>query len=210
MKNSTLILLFALIGAPVLASTERDAISVACTVGKALDETKLGPAERLKACNRWIALEPDGNRSAYKGRAQVFEQTGQFELAFADLSTAINIRKSAVALKNRGMVALRLNRLDAALADFSEAIDMYEAASGSALSGDNWYLLRGLVRFTMLEQAPRGPVAEMEDLKNVVADLSLFLEKTQERTWLNRKRALAQEAIAKANARLDVLQEAGD
>jgi tetratricopeptide (TPR) repeat protein len=85
---------------------------------KAIDSGKLSPADLA---------------SAYNGRATIYTETKQHELAIVDFTKAIEIAPKDYMLMlygNRGRTALTIKKFDMAIADFGKIIELKAGDSG--------------------------------------------------------------------------------
>jgi tetratricopeptide (TPR) repeat protein len=82
----------------------------------------------VDACSALLAtstVSADERLIALRQRAEAFYWANRDELALADLDAAIDLNQKSVAtLRRRGWTNLALNRLDAAYADFTEALNL--------------------------------------------------------------------------------------
>lgn len=89
-------------------------------------------------------LQLDGNNvRAFCDRAAAYSNMDQHEHALADYSAAIALEPSVSLFENRGLEHLALGRLDAALADFTQAIALGQDFPGAYLLRGNAYADKG-------------------------------------------------------------------
>lgn len=201
MKPWILVTTLTLISQPALATTERDALAIACTIGKAdAGEPELTTEAWLQACTQWMEIEPEARARALTSRASIYKAHGQFDMALADLSETISLgRRTAYVYQERSRLYARLNQVELALEDASQAIALFEAGRGAHLISRDAYLIRAF-----LSLPPNLTEANVADhqvaLKNTRKDLTSFLAVASKSE--TKERALAQATLSQVNALL--------